>query len=231
LSLCLIAAISQQPDISGIEHEGASRIVRAVDELGEQARHHSTGVRQSSHLSFLLLDEEARDAEDARGDRREVIDVLQPESLTVALRDSRDVGQPAAFGQLIDRGVVDVDADVVRSVAQQIGDVDAKRRRPDRAGAAVVDETVAASRMGGASSAANELPRIVPPGSASRSTAAPSPKSRNTRAPADETRRRPARCAGSCGAREESASADRRPTSAADRRRVGRRSRRRCRSG
>jgi hypothetical protein len=43
--------------------------------------------------------------------------------------------------------------------------------------------TVAASRMGGASSAANELPRIVPPGNPSRSTAAPSPKSRNTRAP------------------------------------------------
>ena len=29
--------------------------------------------------------------------------------------------------------------------------------------------TVAASRIGGASNAANELPRIVPPGSASRS--------------------------------------------------------------
>jgi len=41
-----------------------------------------------------------------------------------------------------------------------------------------VDPTV-----GGAMSAANELPRIVPPGSASRSTGCPAPKSRNTRPP------------------------------------------------
>src|SRR5262245_19603298 len=86
------------------------------------------------------LRDEPRDGPNSRWDRAQVVQVLEPESLAVALHERVDVRQMTAFREAVDRRVVDVDPDLVDAAPQKLGDVESIRRRPDRSGAAAVDE-------------------------------------------------------------------------------------------
>ena len=99
-----------------------------------------SGRRSSAPRRLTAPATRCGNGEDARRNRPQVVHVLQPESLTVALGHRGHVRQPSAFRELIDRRVVDLDPDLVRAGAQQIGHVDPVRRRPDAAGAPIVDE-------------------------------------------------------------------------------------------